>query len=139
VSDEKGTSISRTCEKNTAHPIILPKPILSFSEGRNFFTKLVCSNLLSQGIAVTKIMTGRASSVVSMYLWTSESVARSPNDSPNAMVEIVSSVKYEVMRAKSTGLYSDFVETYFRSMRSINASTLSSIDFSRPSTSFPEY
>jgi hypothetical protein len=68
VSEEKGTSVSRTCEKNTAHPIILPKPILSFSEGRNFFTKLVCSNLLSQGIAVTKIMTGRASSVVSMYL-----------------------------------------------------------------------
>jgi hypothetical protein len=54
-------------EANT-HPIILPKPILSFPVGRNLFMMLDCSNLLSHGITVTRIMTGTAFSVIAMYL-----------------------------------------------------------------------
>lgn len=125
-------------EANT-HPIILPKPILSFAVGRNLFMMLDCSNLLSHGITVTRIMTGTAFSVVAMYLWTSESVARSPNGFPKAMLDIVSRVKYVVVRPKSRGLNSELVERYFLPIRSTNDITFWSIDFSRFSTSFPEY
>lgn len=126
-------------EKNNAHPIMVPKPILSFSDGKNLFMISICSNLLNQGITVTNMMTGRLSLVVSRYLCISESVARNPKGSPNERLDIVSRVKYEAVRPKSRGLVSDFDEIYFRSMRSISARTFWSIVSSNPSTSLPEY
>ena len=61
-----------------AIPMILPRPTMSFSDGRKLFKRGDAITFIRPGSTVNRMIAGRVSSVVWMYWCTSESVARNP-------------------------------------------------------------
>lgn len=112
---------------------------MSLSDGRRSLKGYAKKTFASQGKAPRRTIIGRVSSDVLMKEEVSLSASRFPNAFPNAMSDITSRVKYAAFSAKSTGLYSVLVEMYFDSKSRMRFAIFESIDFSRPSFSFPAY
>lgn len=122
-------------DTSITHPITLPNPSRSFSDGKRLLNIGELKTLTNHGTTVVTMTMGNVSSVVLMYSYTSESVSKKPNGSPKAKSESTSRVKNCARRPRSIGLFSS---AYLR--RSLmNARIFLSILGSRFSTSRPPY
>ena len=123
-----------------------PKPSLSCSLGMSQRNKGLCRSTARSGRQPRMSMTGMFCSVISMYLCTSRSSSTKPNRSPKASDVMTSSVRYWILRARSTGLKAASsppgppkLDRYFVDRSRVKETIWASMLDSSFSLSLPEY
>lgn len=104
------------------YPKSLPAPVRSLSDGmtRDPITGVEKSCAI-HGMVESMIAFGNMSSFDSNHLSTSSSLAKQPQQCPNATSEVTSNVKNAIFRAKSIGRKSEELEIYFLLIKSMNS------------------